>query len=103
MEQKFPDGKWKITKSVNSFLSEQDLSKKEEMFDHISNKIKTDSDWAYLKPSLPFFTSSIPNAYYQKQDWDGMQAAIKKYDVKGTQLAFLNNNAAWQIQQTNKN
>jgi thiol-disulfide isomerase/thioredoxin len=102
-EVKFPDGKWKINETVNNFLREKDMAKKEAMFDDISSKIKNDSAWKYLEPSLSYFRRSIPNAYYQKQDWDGMDAAIKKLDIKGMELASLYNNAAWEIQKTNKN
>ena len=102
-EAKFPDGKWKINETVNNFLREKDMAKKEAMFEDISFKIKNDSAWKFLEPSLSYFRSSIANAYYQKQDWDGMDAAIKKLDIKGMELASLYNNAAWEIQKTNKN
>jgi peroxiredoxin len=102
-EAKFPEGQWKINETVNNFLREKDMAKKEAMFNEISSKIKNDSAWKFLEPSLSYFRSSIPNAYYQKQDWNGMDAAIKKLDIKGMELASLYNNAAWEIQKTNKN
>lgn len=101
--EKFPNGNLAKGEYIGKFNREKDIAKKEQMLQDITDKIKTDSSWKYLEPSLPFYQNSVINAYYQKQDWDGMQAAIKKYDVKGTQLAFLLNNAAWQIQQTDKN
>jgi peroxiredoxin len=101
--EKFPNGKLAKGEYIGKFNREKDIAKKEQMLQDITDKIKTDSSWKYLEPSLSFYQNSVINAYYQKQDWDGMQAAIKKYDVKGTQLAFLLNNAAWQIQQTDKN
>lgn len=102
-EEKFPNGKWQIKEAINNFLKEKDLDKKEAMFDDIVSKIKNDSAWKYLESSLSNLSSSIPNAYYQNQDWDGMQAAIKKLGIKGMELASLYNNAAWEIQKTNKN
>lgn len=102
-EEKFPNGRWKINETVNNFLREKDLSKKESLFDDIASKIKNDSSWKFLEPSLSFYQSSIINSYYQKQDWQGFKDAIKKYDIKGSQLASFYNNAAWEIQQTGKN
>ncbi len=87
-EEKFPHGKWQINEAVNNFLREKDLNKKEAMLDNISDKIKNDSSWKYLEPSLSYFKSSLINSYYQKQDWQGMEDAIKKYDVQGMDAGF---------------
>jgi thiol-disulfide isomerase/thioredoxin len=100
--EKFPDGKLAKGDYIGKFLAEKDFAKKEQMLDEISNNIQNDSSWAYLKTSLSYFKSALVNAYYQKKDWQGMDAAIKKYDIEGSQLASLYNNAAWEIQQTNK-
>jgi thiol-disulfide isomerase/thioredoxin len=83
-------------------LKEKDLAKKEAMYDDISSKIKTNDDWKFLEPSMSYFQSALINAYYQNKDYKGMEAAIKKYDVKGSQLASFYNNAAWEIQGTDK-
>jgi peroxiredoxin len=101
-KQKFPNGKWKINETINDFLKEKDLEKKEAMYDDISSKIKTNDDWKSLEPSMSYFQSALINAYYQNKDYKGMEAAIKKYDVKGSQLASFYNNAAWEIQGTDK-
>lgn len=100
---KFPNGKWKINVTIQNYLKENDLSKKAVMLDDITAKIKNDADWKYLEPSLSYFQSAMVSAYQGKNDWDGMQNAIKKYDIKGTQLASLYNNSAWEIQKTDKN
>ena len=102
-EEKFPDGKWKKIETVNNFLREKDLLKKQSMFDDISSKIKNDSSWKFIESSLSYFQSSLLNSYYQKQDWQGLNDAIKKYGIKGSQLASFYNNAAWETQQTGKN
>jgi len=101
-KEKFPNGKWKINETINDFLKEKDLEKKEAMYDNISSKIKTNDDWKSLEPSMSYFQSALINAYYQNKDYKGMEAAIKKYDVKGSQLASFYNNAAWEIQGTDK-
>ncbi len=102
-KEKFPNGKWQINETINNFLKEKDITKKESMFDDISSKIKNDSSWKYLEPSLPYFQNAIVSSYEQKGDWDGMQKAVKKYNIHGSQLASLYNNTAWEIQQSDKN
>ncbi len=101
--EKFPDGKLAKGSYINKYLAEKDSSKKEQMLDDIIDKVKNDSSWKYLAPSLSYFKNAMVNYYYQKKDWQAMKDAIKKYDIEGTQLAFSYNNAAWQIQQTDKN
>lgn len=101
-KEKFPNGKWTINETINNFLREKDISKKEQMLDDITAKIKNDSAWKYLQPSLSYFQRSLVTAFQQKKDWKGMEDAIKKYDIKGTDLTAIYNNAAWEIQQTDK-
>ncbi len=101
--EKFPDSKLAKGSYINKYLAEKDSSKKEQMLDDIVDKIKNDSSWKYLEPSLSYFKSALINYYYQKKDWQEMDDVIKKYDVKGMDLASIYNNAAWDIQKTNKN
>ena len=102
LKEKFPDGKMAKGDYIRKYNAEKDLSKKEKMLDHISSKIKNDSAWKYLEGSLPYFKSSVVTAFQQNKDYTGMEEAIKKYDLKGMQLAGIYNNAAWEIQQTDK-
>jgi thiol-disulfide isomerase/thioredoxin len=97
-KEKFPKGKWLIGETVQQFNKEKDLAKKEQMLDEISLKIKNDPDWKYLESSLSYFKTSIPAGYSAKKDWEGMKNAVKKYDIKGAQLASLYNNIAWDLQ-----
>ena len=99
---KFPNGKWKINVTIQNYLKEDDLAKKATMLDEITTKIKNDADWKYLEPSLSYFQSAIVSDYQEKKDWEGMQNAIKKYDIKGIALAGIYNNSAWEIQKTDK-
>lgn len=101
-KEKFPNGKWTINETINNFLREKDIPKKEEKLEDITAKIKNDSSWKYLESSLPYFKSAMVTAFQQKKDWKGMENAIKKYDIKGTSLAGIYNNTAWEIQQTDK-
>jgi thiol-disulfide isomerase/thioredoxin len=102
-KEKFPNGKLAKGEMINNFLKEKDVIKKEQMLDDISAKIKNDSAWKYLEGSLSYFKSNVISAFQQKKDYDGMETAIKKYDIKGMDLAQIYNNAAWEIQQTDKN
>lgn len=102
-KEKFPNGQWKIDETIQKFYREKDAPKKEMMLEEITVKIKNDSEWKYMEPSLSNFQSDLVSAYEKKNDWNGMQKAIKKYDIKGTALASIYNNAAWDIQKTDKN
>ncbi|MEO9144345.1 MAG: TlpA disulfide reductase family protein [Ginsengibacter sp.] len=101
-KEKFPNGKWKINETIQNYLKESDIAKKSVMLDNITANIKDDADWKYLEPSLSYFQSTLVSAYQDKQDWTGMQSAIKKYDIKGIALAGIYNNTAWEIQKTDK-
>ena len=101
--EKYPNGKLAKGRYIEKFNDEKDLIKKQQMLDDITAKIKNDSSWKYLEPSLSYFQSAVINSYSQKQDWKGMDDAIKKYDIHGSQLASMYNNSAWEIQQTDKN
>ncbi|HXR83248.1 MAG TPA: TlpA disulfide reductase family protein [Hanamia sp.] len=100
IKEKFPEGKLAKGDYIQKYLAEKDLVKKQEMLDEISSKIKNDSTWNYLQGSLPYFQSALITAFQTNKDYSGMDAAIKKYDIKGMALAQIYNNAAWEIQQT---
>ncbi len=102
-KEKFPDGQWAKGEYIQQYMAEQDMNKKQAMLDNIMSKIKDDSAWKYLEPSLPYFKSAIVAAYIKNKDWAGMKNAIAKYDIKGDALASLYNNNAWEIQKTDSN
>jgi len=103
IKEKFPNGKWKTNETIENFLREKDLAKKEVMLNDITSKIKNDTDWKHLESSLSYFQSALIGAYQDKQDWQGMDSAIKRFDMKGGNLAGIYNNSAWEIQKTGKN
>lgn len=102
-KEKFPEGKWTVIQTLNQFVGEKDLVKKETMLGEIISKINTDPDWKQYELSLPFFKNSVVNAYVAKEDWEGMKNAVKKYNVSGPDLASLYNNTAWGLQEKDKN
>ena len=73
------------------------------MLEIIAIKIKNDSEWKYMEPSLTYFQSDLVIAFEKKNDWEGMQKANPHSDITGTALASIYNNAAWGIQETDKN
>ena len=102
-KEKFPGGQWVKGEYIQQYMAEKDLDKKQVMLDNIISKIKNDSAWKYLEPSLPYFKSALAAAYIKNKDWAGMKSAIAKYDIEGTALASLYNNNAWEIQKTDSN
>jgi thiol-disulfide isomerase/thioredoxin len=99
MKEKFPNGKWTINETVQKYSAEKDLDKKGKMLDDILDKIKNDPDWKDMKQSEAFLLSNLANAYAAKNDLDGMKSVVKKYDIKGQQLAQLYNSYAWKLQE----
>jgi len=102
-KEKFPNGQWASGEYIQKYFAEQDATKKEAMLDSIILKMKKDSSWEYLEPSLAFFKSQLPNAYASKNDYEGMKNAVKKYEIKGAELATVYNNTAWEMQKTDSN
>lgn len=101
-KDKFPEGSWKINDDISSYMREKDVAKKETMLNAITDKIKNDPEWQSLSPNLFYFQSLLLNAYIQKGDWDAVDNAIKKFDIKGSDLASLYNSAAWDMQKGDK-
>lgn len=103
-KEKFPNGKWVVSETMNKFYQEQDVEKKKAMLADISNKIETDKNWEHLKQSLPNIKSQIAYSYLSKKDWPNFKQAIAdaKIEDKG-QLANLYNSAAWEMQKTSDN
>ena len=102
-KEKFPQGKWLAIETLNKFMAEKDLAKKEMMLAEITSKIENDSKWKDFNQSLPFFKSSVINAYIAKEDWEGMKNAVAKYNITGADLASLYNNTAWKLQEKGTN
>lgn len=102
-KEKYPNGKTVIGEIIQKFLSENDITKKEQMLAEITGKIKTDPNWKYLTPSLTFFQSSVPGLYVSKKDWSAVKTTANKYNLKGQELANLYNNTAWEMQGSNDN
>ena len=101
-KEKFPNGKWTAIQTLNEFMAEKDLSKKENMLGEIETKINNDPNWKEYGKSLPFFKTSLVRAYVAKEDYEGMKNAVKKYNLPASDLAVLYNSVAWQLQKKDK-
>lgn len=99
LQEKFPDGKWHVYPELQKYMQEQDPSKKEAMWETISQKIASDSNWKFLQPNENMYKAALLNPYIKNKDWSGMEKAIEKYDISGAQLASVYNNTAWQMQE----
>lgn len=98
-EEKYPEGKWTIAQKLQKYMAEKDMDKKGEMWKDISQKIDSDSDWAYLKTSKGYYESALITDYFKTKDWDGLKKAIQKWNITGSQLASRYNSAAWAMQE----
>ena len=100
-KEKYPNGSWTIGETINKFMAEKDIAKKEAQFAEISNKIATDPDWKIYEGNLSYFQQQVIMAYMKNKDWKGMQAAIDKATFKTeSERASLYNSLAWEMQKT---
>lgn len=102
-KEKFPNGRWKINETIDKFYDETEPAKKKEILDEIAGKVETDSDWSYLRSSLPNLKQVYVSSFINTKDWAGLKAAIKEIGITDQNaLASIYNNAAWRIQETDK-
>ena len=97
-KEKFPKGKWTVGDYIQKYFKEKDITAKSAMLDNIISKANNDADWKQTQSSLPYFKSLLVNEYVAKKDWQGLDNAIRKYDIKGADLASIYNNTAWEMQ-----
>lgn len=101
-EEKFPDGKWTVSRELNKFMSEKDEGKKMELWKEMSNKIDNDPNWSYLKSAKSYFLTTFLNEHRNKGDWAGLDQAVQKLGISGSDLASFYNSTAWDLQEKNK-
>lgn len=101
-EEKFPDGKWTIQQTLNSYMSEPDVEKKEKLWKEISAKIDNDTDWKSFRPWKENYKTVLLNSFRQTKDWQGMDRMIEKWNIKGGALASQLNSIAWDMQEKNE-
>lgn len=99
-KEKYPNGRWIIEETLDSFYRERDPEKGEKIAGYILDKAKTDSMWKYTGSFAENFNSQLLFRYAQKKDWAGLKKAVADKGVTNKdQIAFLYNNIAWEMQQ----
>lgn len=102
-KEKFPEGKWTVRETIKKYYDETDLAAKGNMLDKMIAKINSDAEWKNEARSLPYYKSLLALAYINKKDWNGLDIAIKKYDIKGASFCSFLNNIAWEMQGKDEN
>lgn len=97
-EEKFPNGKWTINKTIQTFLAEKDPVKKQSQWEAISSKMENDPDWKQLQSAKSYFLSSFLTPYINKKDWDGLKQEAAKLKLSDADLANTYNSQAWEMQ-----
>jgi len=72
-KEKYPNGSWKAGEAADKFYGEKDVAKKLELLKALESRSASDSNWAQLKGSLPFYRQMMANAYANAKDWDGFK------------------------------
>ncbi len=98
IEEKYPHGKWTINETLQKFIAEKDADKKAAMWKEISNNIDNNPDWKGFQPSKDFLQGALLTDYFKNKDWNGLDAAVKKYNISGAALASEYNSNAWEMQ-----
>lgn len=100
-KEKIPNGKWKISETIDRFYDETEPAKKKELLDEITRKVETDNDWSYLRPSLSNLKQAYVGSFIGKKDWAGLKTAAKEVGITDQNaLSSLYNSAAWRIQES---
>ena len=103
-KEKFPNGRWAVSETVQKFYAEKDVEKKKIMQADILNKIETDENWKMYKQSVSNFRTQVAYAYIANKDWENVKKAIEDANITNKQeLAGLYNSAAWEMQKTSAN
>ena len=98
-KEKFPNGRWTISETLQKYSQEKDIDKKKAMLNDIIAKTETDENWKGMKQSLGYYKTQIPQAYLAKKDYVNFKKSIEELNITDkTELASLYNNAAWEMQ-----
>ena len=103
-KEKFPNGRWVISETLQKYSQEKDIDKKKEMLIDIIAKTETDENWKGIKQNLGYYKTQIPQAYLAKKDYVNFKKSIEELNITDkTELASLYNNTAWEMQKTSEN
>lgn len=102
-KEKFPNGSWTVSETLQKFSAEKDPEKKKNILTEILAKAESDENWKNVKQSIPYYKSQIPNAYLAKKDYVNFKKSIEELNITGSELADIYNSAAWEMQKTGDN
>lgn len=103
-KEKFPDGNWVISETMQKFQQENDLTKKKEMLAKILFNIETNEKWSAHKSSATYYKTGIASSYMRNKDWINFKKEIQQTGIEDkSELASLYNSAAWEMQKTSDN
>src|SRR6188768_2332241 len=69
-KEKFPNGRWMISETLQKYNQEKDIDKKKQMLKDIIAKTETDENWKGVKQSLGYYKTQIPRAYLTNKDYE---------------------------------
>lgn len=96
-KERFPNGKWVINETLQSYYTQPDPVKREELLKEIIHKTETEKQWEVAKRNIPFMQTMIVSSYANKKNWAKMREYAAKVEDKAT-LAQSYNSAAWEMQ-----
>jgi len=103
-KEKFPNGRWTISETLQKYSQEKDIDKKKAMLNDIIAKTETDENWKGMRQSLGYYKTQIPQAYLAKKDYVNFKKSIEELNITDkTELASFYNNTAWEMQKTSEN
>ncbi len=103
-KEKFPNGNWVITETMQKFQQENDMVKKKEMLAKILLNIETNEKWSAYKSNAGYYKTAIASSYMRNKDWVNFKKEIQESGIEdNSELASLYNNAAWEMQKTSDN
>lgn len=79
-KEKFPEGEWLASQTINEYYDEKDLAKKKEMLAEIEKNMATKPNWEKSKSALKSLQGYLLRDYIEAGDWYTYENAIKTYD-----------------------
>jgi thiol-disulfide isomerase/thioredoxin len=100
-KEKFPNGRWTISETLQKYSQEKDIDKKKALLNDIVAKTETDENWKGIKQNLGYYKTLIPRAYLANKDYENFKRSITGLNLtEKAELASLYNTAAWEMQKT---
>jgi peroxiredoxin len=103
-KEKFSQGKWIASETMQKFNIELDIDKKEQMLATMRKSAESDPNWQDLKEWInsPYHDLQIAQKYAKNNDWVNYRRIISGIKNKD-ELSSHYNNLAWGMQEKNEN